>query len=169
MREKGSAVFRLYSKSCEYAIRALMCAAPDGSPRRFQAKDVCQRSGIPEPYTRKVLQSLVQAGFLRAVLGPGGGYEMTCDPAEITLYEIIRAVDGEDTFDACILGLPECGGKNPCPLHEVWANTKERLFMQMHSKTLKNLILQSASEEKQAGPRRRVQKREKGRDEGKRE
>jgi len=162
-------VFRLYSKGCEYAIRALMCAAPDGSVRRFQAKDVCQRSGIPEPYTRKVLQSLVQAGFLRAVLGPGGGYEMTRDPAEITLYEIIRAVDGEDTFDACILGLSKCGGKNPCPLHEVWANAKERLFTQLHSKTLKDLILQSAREQERLGPRRHTQKTKKRRDEGQRE
>ncbi len=161
-------MFRLYSKGCEYAIRALMCAAPEGIVKRFQARDVCRRGGIPEPYTRKVLQSLVQGGFLRAVLGPGGGYELTRDPSEITLYEVIRAVDGEDTFDGCILGLPECGGRNPCPLHGVWANARERLFTQLHAKTLKDLIAQSARENERMGPRGRARRTKKQGDQGKR-
>ncbi len=133
-------MFRLYSKGCEYAIRALICAVSSAREGRFRARDVCERSGIPEAYTRKVLQSLVQGGFLKTVPGPGGGYELTRSPSALTLLEIIRAVDGEDTFDSCVLGLPNCDQGNPCPLHRMWAEEKARLLAQLDSITLKDLL-----------------------------
>jgi len=133
-------MFRLYSKGCEYALRALMCFAPSGGEHRFQAKDLCQQADIPEPFTRKVFQALVQGGFLRAVRGPGGGYELVRPATEVSLLEVIKAVDGEETFEHCILGLPECGSGCPCPLHSVWAEAKERLLAQLEGQKLQDLI-----------------------------
>lgn len=133
-------MFRLYSKGCEYALRALLEAASEGGIGRFQAGEVCQRAGIPEPFTRKVFQALVQAGFLKAARGPGGGYELSASPDEISLLEIIQAVDGNGTFDQCIMGLPQCGCENPCPLHHVWAQVKERLLIDLGSKKLRDLL-----------------------------
>ena len=131
-----STVFRLYSKGCEYALRALMCAGPEG---RFQAKDVCEQAGIPEPFTRKILQALVQGGFLRAVRGPGGGYELTSPPDEISLLAVINAIDGAETFDGCVMGLDECGDEHPCPFHTVWAEVKERMIEQLEAHSLQDL------------------------------
>ncbi|MBP8130782.1 MAG: Rrf2 family transcriptional regulator [Candidatus Hydrogenedentes bacterium] len=132
-------MFRLYSKGCEYAIRALLCVVPKGEVRRFQAAEICKRVGIPEPYTRKVFQALVRGGFLRASRGPGGGYELTRDPRSITLLEVIRAVDGDGTFDQCVMGLPQCGSDRPCPLHPVWSEAKEQLLEQLARQTLEDL------------------------------
>ena len=137
---EGAYVFKLYSKGCEYTLRALIASAPDGEVKRFRAKDVCRRSGVPEPYARKALQALAQAGLLRSVLGPGGGYELGRDPTDITLLEVIRLVDGADTFDHCLLGLPECGETQPCPLHDVWSSAKEKLLEALDSKTLQDLL-----------------------------
>ncbi|GMV91703.1 MAG: hypothetical protein AMXMBFR82_14810 [Candidatus Hydrogenedentota bacterium] len=133
-------MFTLYSKGCEYTFRALVHAATGDGNGRFQAKDVCQKAGIPEPYTRKVFQALVQGGLLKAVRGPGGGYVLAEDPSEISLLRVIRAVDGEDTFDACVMGLPQCDGKHPCPLHEVWSGAKERLLERLEKNTLQDLL-----------------------------
>ena len=132
-------VFRLYSKGCEYAIRAFMCIAPSGN-RRFNAKEICQQAKIPESFTRKVLQSLAQAGFLEAVRGPGGGYVLTEEPSKISLLKLIRAVDGEGTFDNCILGLPQCDGIHPCPLHHVWSESKDRLLERLELISMQDLI-----------------------------
>lgn len=140
-------MFRLYSKGCEYALRALMCVVPNEEARRFQAADVCRQVEIPEPYTRKVFQALTKGGFLKAVRDPGGGYELTRDPSGISILEVIRAVDGEETFDHCIMGLPECGSEAPCPLHEVWAAAKERLLGQLASRTLQDLVELNRSKE----------------------
>ncbi len=141
-------MFKLYSKGCEYTLRALIASAPDGKVKRFRAKDVCRRSGVPEPYARKALQALAQAGLLRSVLGPGGGYELGRDPTDITLLEVIRLVDGADTFDHCLLGLPECGETQPCPLHDVWSSAKETLLEALESKTLRDLLDSHSEDER---------------------
>jgi Rrf2 family transcriptional regulator, iron-sulfur cluster assembly transcription factor len=133
-------LFRLYSKGCEYTIRALVHVASTDGRERFQAKVICDAVGIPEPFTRKVLQSLVQGGFLEAARGPGGGYALTEDPSRVSLLAIILAVDGKDTFDRCILGLRTCGTDAPCPLHETWTLTKEHLLAQLESLTLGDLV-----------------------------
>ncbi len=133
-------MFRLYSKGCEYAIRALMHVAPTNGTKRFQAKTICEKAGIPEPFTRKVFQSLVSGGFLEAARGPGGGYQLTEDPRRITILEIIKAVDGETVFDGCIMGLPECDALKPCPLHEIRSVTMHHLLSQLESTSLQDLI-----------------------------
>lgn len=138
-------MFKLYSKGCEYTIRALMHVVTEGGVERFQAKDVCEKAGIPESFTRKVFQALVQGSFLEAARGPGGGYVLTKHPRDISLLEIIKAVDGEGTFDHCIMGLPQCEREHPCPLHEVWAGAKQQLLEQIEAKTLQDLLDMSKS------------------------
>mgnify|MGYP001329884661 CR=1 FL=1 len=133
-------MFKLYSRGCEYALRALMHIQRENGTERFQAKEVCDRAGVPEAFTRKVFQSLVQAGVFDAARGPGGGYVLTKRSEEITLLEFIKAVDGEDSFDHCIMGLPECGGEHPCPLHPAWAATKDIMLRRLAETTLKDLI-----------------------------
>ncbi|MBX7259415.1 MAG: Rrf2 family transcriptional regulator [Candidatus Hydrogenedentes bacterium] len=143
-------MFRLYSKGCEYALRALTCAASQKDTSRFQAKDVCKKAGIPESFTRKVFQALTQGGFLQAVRGPGGGYELSRPPEEITLRDVIEAVEGQDTFSHCVLGFPTCGEKHPCPLHETWAAAKTELLAQLEQRSLRDLADTTTRKKKRA-------------------
>lgn len=133
-------MIKLYSKGCEYAIRALMHIEDGEGSQRFQAKDVCEKAKIPEAFTRKVFQALVQGGFLKALRGPGGGYVLTKKPEDITLLEIINAVDGITNYNNCVMGLEECNLENPCPLHDLWATTKAQLVERLESKTLRHLL-----------------------------
>jgi len=137
-------MFKLYSKSCQYALRALVHAASPDFGGRVQARDICEQAGVPESFTRKVLQSLVQGGLLVAQRGPGGGYRLARTPDQITLMEVIKLVDGNDTFDYCVLGLHECSGENPCPLHFLWLNSKKPLLKSLEATTLRDLILATA-------------------------
>ena len=132
-------MFMLYSKGCEYAIRALVHAAPRAKGERFKAKAICEKAGIPESFTRKVFRLLVHEGFLEALRGPGGGYALLEDPDRISLLEIIKAVDGADTFEGCVMGLDECNALKPCPLHYVWNSAKNEMLDQLESKTLEDL------------------------------
>lgn len=153
LEDKFHIMFKLYSKGCQYALLALTAATARGGRERFQAKEICEIAEIPEPLTRKVLQSLVQGGFLEAHRGPGGGYTLTRNPAEITLLEVIRAVEGEETFNHCVLGFPECGKANPCPMHEMWVNTKKGLLQQLSSVTLQELTQKRLKQKHAAEPR----------------
>ena len=133
-------MFRLYSKGCEYALRALAHLNPDDVGERFQAKQVCDAADIPESFTRKVFQSLVQGGFLTAVRGPGGGYVLTRAPEDISIPRVIHAVDGQETFSACILGLDQCNSRKPCPLHHTWAEVKRELIEKLESVSLLDVM-----------------------------
>lgn len=133
-------MFRLYSKGCEYALRALLHLSPSDGYSNVAVKTACRRAGIPESFTRKIFQALVKANFLKAVRGPGGGYALTRSPKRITLRSVIEAVDGETTFRRCVLGLPVCHDQYVCPLHPTWVNVKRRLLSELEATTLQDLI-----------------------------
>lgn len=132
-------MFKLYSKGCQYALRALAFVVTDRGSDRFQISEVCEKVGIPESFTRKVFQDLVQAGFVHAHRGPGGGYSLAEPPDKISLLDVILAVDGPDTFNHCILGFSECSKTHPCPIHHRWAEAKAQLLEQLKQDTLQDV------------------------------
>ncbi len=136
-------MFKLYSKGCEYAIRALIFATDHSStdsPKRFQAKDVCEKAGIPESFTRKILQALVQDGVLVSGRGPGGGYALAMPAEEISIARIIRAIDGDQAYSKCVMGLEACNADNPCPMHDYWTTMKVPMLEELEARTLKDLL-----------------------------
>ncbi|MBI4227300.1 MAG: Rrf2 family transcriptional regulator [Candidatus Omnitrophica bacterium] len=133
-------MFRLYSKGCEYAIRALLHSAPIAGRAHFTARHVCRKARLPESFTRKTLQDLVQKGFLRAVTGPGGGYALTRAPKAISILSIIQAVDGPEVYGSCVMGLPQCDDRFSCPMHATWKGVRTHLKRALASKTLQDFI-----------------------------
>lgn len=141
-------MFKLYSKGCEYTLRVLAQLPADDPQQGFLASEYCERAGVPEPSTRKMLQKLVHRGYLVATRGPGGGYRLTTPPDQISLLDLILAVDGDTSFDQCIMGLPTCGGDSPCPIHETWFRTKCHLLNQLGRVTLADLIENASADAK---------------------
>jgi len=133
-------MFYLYSKGCEYILRAFVCAAQKSGKETFRVEDVCREADVPEFFTRKSFQMLAQKGILKAVRGPGGGYALTKDPSKLSLLEIIKAVEGEATFERCAMGLAVCEDAAPCPIHEVWKKLKKSLLSELNQATLHQLI-----------------------------
>lgn len=134
-------MFRLYSKGCEYAIRALVYMAQKRDEPNLRAKDICRKARIPESFTRKVFQSLVKGKYLEAVPGNGGGYRLAKDPRKISILEIVEAVDGRRTFDRCLMGsASKCSSNHPCALHADWMKTKNSLLLNLEARRLKDLV-----------------------------
>jgi len=135
---KEGLVFFLYSKSCEYAVRVLTQAAknPEGC---FRVTAVCRLTKVPLHYARKAIEQLAAYGLLEAVRGPGGGYRFLKPVSKITILELVKAIDGSEAFDRCVMGLPECGDRTPCPLHETWVRVKSGYLDELHKKTLADL------------------------------
>lgn len=132
-------MFCLYSKGCEYAIRALAEISGAESNANFRAKDICRNAGIPEPYARKTFQALVQNGFLKAVPGPGGGYSLARNPKNTTVMDVVDAVEGKGNYSQCMMGLAVCNDQKPCSLHFVWLKLKGQMIDALRSRTLSEL------------------------------
>ena len=133
-------MFKIYSKGCEYVLRALTTLPADHFDVPFLAKDLCRKARVPEASTRKAFQKLAKEGILTAVTGPGGGYRLALAPKDISLLSIITAIESEDVFKKCILGLRVCSDRNPCPVHSSWKKLRGSMMKEMESKNLAQLM-----------------------------
>ena len=137
----------LLSKSCEYGLRAMLYLALQApgsagaetgpSAREYVSiRTVSDELDIGFSFLTKVFQRLNDAGLLASKRGPGGGVALTHPPSDVPLYDIVVAIDGDELFEECVLGLPGCGEAEPCPLHEQWTDERERLQAMFRSTTL---------------------------------
>ena len=95
----------LYSKPCEYAIRALTHVALTPKNSEVRGAEIARLEHLPGPVLAKILQELVRKGLLRSRRGPGGGFRLARRAELITLRDVVAAVDGLDQFLECAVGL----------------------------------------------------------------
>lgn len=132
----------VFSKSCEYGIRAvifLACREEEGETDYVSIKKVSEELDISYHFLTKTLQKVTDRGLLESYRGPKGGVRLAVPPEEISLREIVEAIDGTEIFEECVLGLPGCGDEKPCPMHERWADVRGRLSDQLEAYTLAEL------------------------------
>lgn len=128
----------IYSKACEYGIRALTYLArhPD---ERCMAKSVSEQEQIPHYFLGKILQSLVRYRFVTSTKGPGGGFQLAQPAGEITLFDIKDAIDGTDDLYECAVGLERCDDEMPCPLHDTFKPLREEIKSYLEETTLADM------------------------------
>lgn len=130
----------MFSKACEYAIRAMLyIAVCQKTGQRAGVHDIAVSVGSPEAFTGKILQQLTRAGLLRSVKGPGGGFALGRSEAQICLADIVRAIDGEGLFVNCALGLQVCSSEQPCPLHFQFKPIRDQLRETLSNATIQDI------------------------------
>lgn len=108
----------MFSKACEYAIRAtLFIARESTNDRRSSLKKIAREINSPEAFTAKILQKLVQQNIVHSIKGPQGGFYVETANNTTMLAEIVKAIDGDSIMNGCALGLDKCSEDHPCPLH----------------------------------------------------
>lgn len=105
----------MFSQTVEYALRAVAHLA-HSSPSPRTTEEIAQATLVPQAYLAKVLQNLVQAGILKSQRGIGGGISMARSPADLTVLEVVNAVDPIKRIHTCPLGIATHGARL-CPLH----------------------------------------------------
>ncbi len=109
----------MFSKSCQYAIRAVLYLAVNAGPeRKLGVRELADGLDAPKHFLAKILQLLVRRGLISSTKGPSGGFFLSEKNRKVTLRSVVEAVDGPDIFTGCILGLPACSSDHPCPLHD---------------------------------------------------
>ncbi len=119
----------MFSKACEYGIRAVVCVASCGEHgQRMTLKEIAERIDSPEAFTAKIMQKLSRAGVMKSMKGPGGGFEIPPELAKrVHLSDVVSAIDGDGIYTGCALGLAECDNERPCPLHDHFLKVREDL------------------------------------------
>ncbi|MFY7997192.1 MAG: RrF2 family transcriptional regulator [Candidatus Kapaibacteriota bacterium] len=129
----------LLSKSCVYGVQAAIYMASLPRNEYVSIQEIAGKLNISFHFLTKVLQNLTQAKLLMSYRGPNGGVALARQASDISLADVIEAIDGGDIFKECLFGLPGCGVADPCPAHENWTSMRSRLQHLCTSLTLEEL------------------------------
>ncbi|CVK17055.1 transcriptional regulator, BadM/Rrf2 family [Apibacter mensalis] len=132
----------MFSKSCEYAIRAtIFIGSQSFKGNKPGLKDISGEINSPEAFTAKILQLLVKHRIINSHKGPTGGFSIHTDTfSKIKLYDIVLAIDGDSIFKGCALGLPECSENHPCPAHYKFRAIRNQFQDTLRSISIEDMI-----------------------------
>ncbi|MGH9304587.1 MAG: RrF2 family transcriptional regulator [Acidimicrobiales bacterium] len=126
----------------DYASRALVSLALRRDEAPTSVRDIAERTGLPQPYLEQILLALKGAGLVRSKRGVGGGYVLAREPGQITLGQIVSAVDGP--IVAGDFGAPHengaCDHEGQCVLLGVWSEVGEHMRHHLDSFTLSDIL-----------------------------
>lgn len=131
----------MFSKACEYGIRATIFIALNSlEDKRVSLKDIAEEIDSPVAFTAKILQQLARNSIVDSVKGPAGGFEISPEQIRlIRLSQVVDAIDGDDIYRGCALGLKDCDANKPCPMHDRFVVIRDNLQEMLESTTLHTL------------------------------
>ena len=116
------------NQASAYAMHALMYMVRHMTQLPVTSKTMAKAEGIPAGYLSKVLQQLVKAGFIRSVKGRERGYVFARPPEEISMLQLLEALEGQPMFDDCPLRHCACGGTTQnCRIFAHWTAATRKL------------------------------------------
>ena len=127
------------TKAGEYGLRAIRYLVENGDKARISIGDISIEKKIPEPFLRKLFKPLVQKGFINSTRGVSGGVCLARKPEDITVLEVVEALEGPLALNECLLDDVTCEFLNECGMHDVWEETQAAMAKVLRSKNLTNL------------------------------
>ncbi|MFL1011050.1 RrF2 family transcriptional regulator [Flavisericum labens] len=133
----------MFSKACEYGIKAsIFIAINSYENRRVSPKEIAKEIDSPQAFTAKILQALVKHDIVNSLKGAYGGFEIDKNRiANVTLAQIVKAIDGDSIYNGCGLGLHKCDEAHPCPVHDKFKSVREELKYMLENTSLEELAL----------------------------
>jgi len=133
----------MFSKACEYAIRAsIHIAGQSLAGRKAGLKEVSKAIESPEAYTSKILQQLCRNRIINSDKGPTGGFSLDKQQLDkVKLSTIVSAIDGDQIYLGCGLGLKKCNENMPCPVHDQFKKVRDDLRKMLETTTVKSLAV----------------------------
>lgn len=115
------------TRRADYAVRTMLDVAGVEPRGVALTGEVANRQGIPAPFLAKIVLALTRAGLLRSFRGSRGGIALAKPADQITLLQIVEAVDGPIAMNRCVLWPGECERSTGCSVHKVWCETRTLL------------------------------------------
>jgi Rrf2 family protein len=133
----------MFSKACEYAIRAsVFIASKSFDDIRVNQTEIAKNIDSPKAFTAKILQALVRAKVITSVKGVNGGFEIEKSKiSAIKLSQIVQAIDGDDIYKKCGFGLEKCDENHQCPVHHKFKVIRDGLREMLENTSLDELAL----------------------------
>lgn len=128
----------LFTKESDYAIRIVRALR---SEEKHSVKDICQAEDIPEAFAYKILKKMHKSGIVTAIRGTGGGYVLNRNIHQLTLYDIISAIEPDFSIIHCMNN--RCSRNitgSPCKVHGELYRIQNNVIQDLKSKTLGQIL-----------------------------
>ena len=129
----------ILSQPSKYGLRAVLYLAKHDR-ELVQGKEIAEALDIPVSYLAKILQDLTKRSVLVSSKGRGGGFKLARPANEITLMDVVESIEGGSFVGGCVLGLGECPGEEPCPLHDQWSLIKAEILDMFVAESVMQLV-----------------------------
>lgn len=129
------------TRKADLATRGLVILATGG--RRAKAAELAAALDTTSGFVAQVMTPLVARGWVRSVPGPAGGYVAAVDPSDVSVLDVIEAVDGPTDTGRCVMEDRPCprGRGDECALHQPWARARQAMLRELASVPLSDPVL----------------------------
>ena len=130
------------TSEADYAVRIIYCLCREG--RKMGAKEISERTEVSMQFTLKILRKLVHGELACSYKGAEGGYALAKTPAEISVLDVIRLIDGPVRLNKCLESHSPCNrGECDCTFRRLWADLSESVERSLAAETFDKILEKS--------------------------
>lgn len=126
-------------RQTDYAIRCVLYLAEHPNEVKV-VNEIARSKSIPKVFLAKILQKLSKAGIVRSYKGVKGGFELAKRPKDITLLDVIEAIEGPVAMNICAIDKRLCNMSNQCSVHPVWVQLRQDTERKLRKYSIDRLI-----------------------------
>ena len=129
------------TRQADYAIRAVRYLAKQGPNQRAATSTVAQEMKIPPSFLAKIISQLSIAGLLHTSRGARGGVTLARDAKDISLLDVVEAIDGPILLNECVGDPADCVFSDDCLVHPIWVEAQETLVKRLRETSFDQLVV----------------------------
>ena len=134
------------STRSRYGTRMVLDLAKRFNEGPVRIRDIAEREGISVKYLEQLVIPLKQANFIKSIRGPKGGHMLARSPEEITVGDVVKALEGGVSFTVCVENPDKCERSPECLTRDIWEAASKAMYDKLDSMTLAGLVSQKNRE-----------------------
>ena len=127
------------TRQADYAVRAVLHLAQLGPHEKAATSQIAEDQDIPLSFLAKIIAQLSVAGILQTMRGARGGVTLARAPEEISLLDVVEAIDGPIMLNECVQESYDCP-RQLCPIQDVWRETQAHLVSRLKESTFDQFL-----------------------------
>lgn len=121
------------TRQADYALRAMLYLAKLPPNERAATSQIAETKKIPPSFLAKIISQLSIAGLIHTSRGARGGVTLAREAKEISVLEVVEAIDGPIALNECTVSPEGCPFSEDCPIHDLWCGTQADLVQKLRS------------------------------------
>ena len=132
------------TRQADYAVRAVLHLARSGNTERSATSAIAREQNIPPSFLAKIISQLSIAGVLHTSRGARGGVTSAREPKDISLLEVVEAIDGPIQLNECVANTGFCTFEENCPIRPVWCDAQDELVQRLKKANFQDMLVKVA-------------------------